>query len=115
VCWLLLAFPAGPVPFVFATLAGSLGTGHSPSLNSLALELADGAAVESGKIFGALSVVNSVCMDMLGPVLFGGLYALTVGTFPSAILIAPFGIMSIALVCSLLIRLQKDDGERESV
>ncbi len=51
--------------------------------------------------------------EIIGPALFGGIYALTVGTYPHAVLIAPVVVISVALVCSMLIRLPKEEAERE--
>jgi hypothetical protein len=59
-----------PVAFTAFTVLSALGSGFSPTLQSVALELyvrrerqlrgEDGSVIESGKLFGALSVVQAL-------------------------------------------------------
>ncbi len=61
ISYLLMALATHPVPFAAASVFGSIGTGFSPSLQSVALELyTQRGGTESGKLFGALSVVQAV-------------------------------------------------------
>lgn len=59
--------PFAPTGFTFALFAmlGSLGSGFSPAVQSAALELytrkfGKNGSVESGKLFGAMSVLQAV-------------------------------------------------------
>jgi hypothetical protein len=81
--------------FTGATALGALGSGFQPVMQSLVLAL-HGARTEStdvngsgsGSVFGALSLVQALASQVLGPALYGTLYASTVGTFPAAIFVA---------------------------
>ncbi|GAA5901584.1 uncharacterized protein JCM6883_000266 [Sporobolomyces salmoneus] len=66
-----------PVPFLLSTLLQSLGSGASPTLQSLAL--AHSTPRDSGRLFASFSVVQSIASQVLGPILFGTTFINTVG------------------------------------
>ncbi|KAF9053900.1 MFS general substrate transporter [Hymenopellis radicata] len=86
ISYLLMALANHPIPFAAASVLGSFGTGFSPSLQSVALELyTQRGGTESGKLFGALSVVQAVSSQIIGPPLYGFVFVSTVSTFPTAL------------------------------
>ncbi|GJE93806.1 MFS general substrate transporter [Phanerochaete sordida] len=93
------AFPlmARPAGFMAAMGAGALGAGFNPTVQSLAVEVyaARGGAGETGKLFGALGVVQALCAYMLGPALFG---VICVNTFATA----PATLFFVATACTML-------------
>lgn len=64
--WAVLPFAPTGIIFILVIMVGALGAGLVPAINSVALEIysrrveKSGAIVESGKLFGALSVLQSV-------------------------------------------------------
>lgn len=64
--WAILPFAPTGIVFILVIMLGAVGAGLGPAINSVALEIysrrvrKSGAVVESGKLFGALSVVQSV-------------------------------------------------------
>ncbi|KAF5350841.1 hypothetical protein D9757_012837 [Collybiopsis confluens] len=58
----------------------------------------------TGKLLGALSTLQATGQMILGPMIFGLLYANTVGFFPKAIFVVAGGILTTVLVCALFIR-----------
>ena len=63
------------VCFVVSPLAGV-----APSINSLALHL-NTSKRETGRMLGAMSTVGTLGHTILGPLLFGNVFALTVGYY----------------------------------
>ncbi|KIK55823.1 hypothetical protein GYMLUDRAFT_47565 [Collybiopsis luxurians FD-317 M1] len=118
--------------FVLASGLSSVGSGFLPACQSLALcivqarQLPDRIEGENGdhvddedtteqdgknqtntstgKLFGALSTLQAVGQMILGPMIFGLLYANTVAYFPKAIFVVAGGFLTAVLVCSFLIR-----------
>ncbi|KAJ7150962.1 major facilitator superfamily domain-containing protein [Mycena crocata] len=102
--------PTGLLFVVFIAL-GSLGAGLVPAINSVALALytqqtkLKNGTVESGKLFGALSVVQSLFAYILGPAMYGSIYAATVATAPRTIFFVAFGNAFVAFVLLTFVRL----------
>ncbi|GAA5820118.1 hypothetical protein JCM11491_007247 [Sporobolomyces phaffii] len=65
------------LPFLVATWVQSLGSGASPTLQSLAL--AHASPRDAGRLFASLSVVQSLASQVLGPVVFATTFIHTVG------------------------------------
>ncbi|KAJ7632793.1 major facilitator superfamily domain-containing protein [Roridomyces roridus] len=102
--------PFAPTGFIFTlfTMVCSFGTAFSPAVQSTALELYTrkiGGRNESGKLFGALSVVQALAGQILGPSLYGTVYMKTVGTFPKAIFFVSITNLLISFICLGLVRL----------
>ncbi|KAJ7484399.1 major facilitator superfamily domain-containing protein [Mycena latifolia] len=115
------ALPFAPtgLAFIFFTMLGSMGGGLNPAINSVALEIysrkfRENEPVESGKLFGALSVVQSVFTQILAPPLYGLIYAATVATFPRTIFFVALGTSIIAFALLSCVRL-RPDGRAEDV
>lgn len=61
--YIIFPFATAPWGFITTLAINSLGAGFVPAVQALALELyrfRDGASAESGKLFGALSIVRAV-------------------------------------------------------
>ncbi|KZT56416.1 MFS general substrate transporter [Calocera cornea HHB12733] len=96
----------GPTSWTIATLFGAFGGGYSPAMQSLALGLLKNED-ETGRLFGAMSVMSALCTQVLGPALFGTLFALTVGVFPKMVFVAACVCAGTALICLFCIRIPK--------
>ncbi|KAJ6623481.1 hypothetical protein B0H10DRAFT_2162474 [Mycena sp. CBHHK59/15] len=86
---------------------------------SVALELYSGkggldGTVESGKLFGALSVVQALCSQILGPSIYGLVYVKTVATFPKAIFFVSIGSVVVSFICLSLVSHIPDHGARDA-
>ncbi|GAA5987261.1 hypothetical protein JCM5350_008122 [Sporobolomyces pararoseus] len=75
----LISLSPHPTPplFLLATFIQSLGSGASPTIQSLAL--AHSSPRDSGKLFASFSVVQSLSSQVVGPILFGTTFINTVG------------------------------------
>ncbi|KAF7323613.1 MFS domain-containing protein [Mycena kentingensis (nom. inval.)] len=108
----LLPFAQTTVVFILFLSLGSFASGMSPALNSVALELythqvgVDGAA-ESGKLFGALGVVQALLGSTIGPSFYGAIYATTLKTAPKTLFFVALGNAALALVVLMFVRLPK--------
>ncbi|OCB86786.1 MFS general substrate transporter [Sanghuangporus baumii] len=132
ICYALI--PLAPSAGVFSALGcvAAWGGGFPPAVQALALEtyikristnLGDQQAdeqrrlngkgktkegeAEMGRLFGALSVVQSMCSQIFGPTLFGVTYAATVGTYPTTIFWLSTLCVTLALIFMLLVHLPR--------
>ncbi|EPQ58298.1 MFS general substrate transporter [Gloeophyllum trabeum ATCC 11539] len=97
--------------FTLAAVLGSLGGGFGPAAQSLALELyARQGGRETGRLFGAWSVVQVLASQVLGPAVYGVTYVRTVRTVPQAIFFLSAGGVALSFLLLALIRLPKEDG-----
>ncbi|KAG5951431.1 hypothetical protein E4U53_003107 [Claviceps sorghi] len=55
-----------------------------------------------GRVFGAIGMMHAL-VRVIAPVIFNGIYAATVATYPRAIFVALVGLFSFALLCSFLV------------
>ncbi|KAF8656267.1 hypothetical protein AX16_002703 [Volvariella volvacea WC 439] len=101
--------------FVMATALSSMGSGTLPAVQSLALCIVQLRALRSGnptggsdestgKLLGALAVLQAIGQMVLAPMLFGLIYSETVATYPKAIFTTAAGILFLALVLVLLVQ-----------
>jgi len=103
--------------FVLASSLSSFGTGVAPSIQSLALlinqsrvipepreEGEEECAVTVGKLFGALAVLQAIGQMILGPLLFGIIYSITVAALPKAVFIFSGAILTLSLLLICLVR-----------
>lgn len=64
--YVLMGLAESALPFTMFTLLASLGTGFGPAVQAVALELySRRGETETGKLFGALSVVNALWLVVL--------------------------------------------------
>ncbi|KAF7318055.1 hypothetical protein HMN09_00313200 [Mycena chlorophos] len=109
-------FRSSQTLFVMASWIAAWGAGLIPSIRSLALtimqtrallEAGEGvepAAVDIGKLFGSISMLQSIGQMILGPTLFGLIYSSTVATYPKAVFGTAIGILAVGLCATLLVR-----------
>ncbi|KAG1782638.1 major facilitator superfamily domain-containing protein [Suillus placidus] len=100
-----MIFASNGLVFVSGAVLQSLGAGYSPASPSI--------RARSGRLFGAISVIQALGAQILGPALFGFVYSKTVATFPSAIFILTVVLMMISLVLLALVHppTSEDDAE----
>ncbi|KAJ7698588.1 major facilitator superfamily domain-containing protein [Mycena rosella] len=115
-----LAFAPTGFLFLLFTMLGALGGGVSTAIKSVALDIYSGKfrknePVESGKLFGALSVVQSVFSEIIGPPLYGLIYASTVATFPRTIFFVALGSWVVAFALLNCIKLRPEVPDSEDV
>lgn len=84
-----------PTSFLVLTAVQSFGGGASPALQSLAL--AHASPRDSGRLFASLSVLQALCAQVIGPLIFGSVFFKSVGWFPEAI----FGVGALFFAGSL--------------
>ncbi|TFK55076.1 MFS general substrate transporter [Heliocybe sulcata] len=106
--------PLAPTGRAFTALSvfGSFGAGFGPAAQSLALEIyTRQGGRETGRLFGAWSVVQVVASQVIGPALYGVTYMRTVETVPAAIFwVSAAGVLgSFGLL--MFIRLPADGAE----
>ncbi|CAK5272811.1 unnamed protein product [Mycena citricolor] len=112
ICAMLPWAPSGVI-FIAILSFGCLGSGFGPAIHSVALELfshkvgKETAAVESGKLFGALGVGQALFGTLIGPPLYGFVYAATVATFPATIFYLSLVFVTISFILLHLIRLPR--------
>ena len=78
---------------------------------------ASAASSSVGKIYGAMSVIQALCSQILGPQIYGWTFVATIQTRPEAIFWLSTGMIGVAFVGMMLIRLmgpQADDAERNT-
>lgn len=100
----LLATNPSPMAFVLLSVGLTLGSGSAPAANSLALSLVP-SSQETGRLFGALSVLSALGTTLLGPLIFGSIYASTVGWYAPTIFAVAAGILAVAIALICCIRL----------
>ena len=69
VAYTFMALATKPVPFTLFAMLGSFGAGFPPAIQSVALELFTQreGQLETGKLFGALSVLSALRYDSTSP------------------------------------------------
>jgi len=92
--------------FACGAVLQALGIGYSPAVQAFALEVYSrrGGKGEAGKLFGAISVVQALGSQILGPSLLGFVYYKTVATSPRAIFLLTAVFMVVSLVLLALVR-----------
>ncbi|WVF67324.1 hypothetical protein IAT40_002075 [Kwoniella sp. CBS 6097] len=109
--YVLMSFALPPSQFILCSVFTTLGAPATPAINSLALSLLPDAS-QSGKLFGALSVLQAMGSSLLSPLLFGTLFATTVGTWPQAIFALTALYLILTQTAMLFVRL--DRGKHRS-
>ncbi|KZT71313.1 MFS general substrate transporter [Daedalea quercina L-15889] len=104
----LMALAHSGALFTAWSVLGAFGSGLGPSVSSVATALyTRNGGKELGKLFGALSVVQIICSQVVGPFLYGLTFMHTVKTFPQAVFVLSIGSLTLALVFLMFIRLPK--------
>ncbi|KAF4576704.1 hypothetical protein EYR36_004683 [Pleurotus pulmonarius] len=103
-----MAMAQTPLPFTIFAMVGSFGAGFSPAIQSAAIELyVRRGGRENGKLYGALSVVQALSSQILGPAIFGFTYVRTVATYPRAIFFLSVAAVFSAFVLLGFVRIPK--------
>ena len=107
----VLALNVSASTFVIISLVLTLGSADSPAFSSLALSLLPSSR-EAGRLFGALSVIHAIGGTLISPLLFGTLFAYTVGTYAPTVFALATGLLFIALIITFMIRLPEVESPR---
>ncbi|KAF5373858.1 hypothetical protein D9758_000672 [Tetrapyrgos nigripes] len=98
------------IPFLLFGMLGSLGSGFSPAVQSVTVELySHRGGDESGKLFGALSVIQALSSQILGPAVYGLVYMKTVATAPRTIFFISVSSVLISLISISFVRLPRSE------
>lgn len=106
--------------FVAFSVVSSFSAAAHPTLQSLALGFASMSSDESvrnagaGAIFGATSAILSAGQMIVGPIVFGGLYARTVASFPKAVFVFAAASVFSALLLLSTLEVPKPAGRRRT-
>ncbi|KAK2466711.1 hypothetical protein APHAL10511_000969 [Amanita phalloides] len=104
------------LPFVLSSVLLWLGSGVNPALQSAALAIyTRRGETESGRLFGALSVIQALCSHIIGPSLFGFVYATIVAWFPQGIFFISMIILSISFLLLCIVQLPSIEPPGDSV
>ncbi|TCD62171.1 hypothetical protein EIP91_007254 [Steccherinum ochraceum] len=104
----LIPFTNDPIVFTALSVANSYSSGHTPAAQSVTLALyAQRGGTESGKLLGALGVLQVLCSSILGQALFGMTYVKTVATFPATIYFVTSAVIAVSFVLLVLVRVPK--------
>ncbi|KAF5315849.1 hypothetical protein D9611_005020 [Ephemerocybe angulata] len=105
----LMVLFASQDAFAVYSVLGAMGVGFSPAVQTLALAMyARRGGTETGRLFGALSVVQALAGQILGPAIYGFIFIRTVVIFPRAIFVAGFVCVTLSLILLSFIRLPPD-------
>lgn len=100
-----IIFTTTATHFLLCTVAQGLGAGGHPAMSSLCLMFAD--PKETGKLMGAVAVLQIMFSQILGPLFFNGVFAATVDTFPEAIFVLGTALYFVTLVFLVLVRVRR--------
>ncbi|VDC07435.1 unnamed protein product [Peniophora sp. CBMAI 1063] len=107
VCGLALAKRS--VAFNVAIASASLGSGFLPTIQSFALEAyRRRGGTESGRLFGALAVIQVLGTQILGPLMFGFVFAESIEELPKLIFVVGDVLLFISFIVMLFIRVPHD-------
>ncbi|KAF9469433.1 major facilitator superfamily domain-containing protein [Collybia nuda] len=115
IAYVLMGLSTTSGSFTAASLLGATGAGFNPAVQTVALGMFLGmtgagtgeGSGESGRLFGALSVVQALCSQILGPAGYGLVYMKTAGTFPRAIFLVSGGTVGLALGLLAFVKLRQ--------
>ncbi|KIR98789.1 hypothetical protein L804_03403 [Cryptococcus deuterogattii 2001/935-1] len=102
--WFILSFGTSESAFIILTALTTFGSPATPAANSLALSLLPDPS-QSGRLFGALSVVHALGATLISPLMFGMLFASTVEDYAAAVFALAAAFVGGALVCMLCVRI----------
>jgi MFS family permease len=94
-------FSRSPAPFIASAMVTAFGGLGSATSQSVITKHVPQDRV--GRVLGAVGMLQAL-VRVIGPVVFNGLYAATVGSYPQAIFVACAGLFTFALFCSLLVK-----------
>lgn len=99
-----------PLLFGLSSGFGALGVGFNPAVQSVALALyARRGGIETGKLFGALSLIQAISSQILAPFIYGIVYVNTVAIYPRMVFFVSVAALSTSYCLLSLVRLPKDN------
>ncbi|KAG6836783.1 hypothetical protein H0H93_003204 [Arthromyces matolae] len=108
ISYAVMALAPTALVFTGSTILTSLGAGLNPALQSVALALyRRRGGTESGKLFGAMSVVQALSGQIISPAMYGFVYSKTVATFPRGIFVLTVVAITFAFVLLAFVRLPR--------
>ncbi|KAG5734504.1 hypothetical protein E4T56_gene5957 [Termitomyces sp. T112] len=111
VSYSLMAWAPTPLVFTGSSMMTSMGAGLNPALQSVALALyRRRGGMESGRLFGAISVLQALSSQIISPAIYGLLYTKTVATFPRGIFILSMSTITCSFVLLMFVRLPSKNG-----
>jgi hypothetical protein len=114
IAYAAMSFAVSATAFTALTAVVTFGSGSAPASTSLALALLPSQR-DAGKLFGGLAMVNALSSTLLGPLVFGSVFASTIGTYPTAVFAMSGIIMLIAQIVLFFVRVpgavQQDQAE----
>ncbi|KAI6041357.1 hypothetical protein EDC04DRAFT_3139897 [Pisolithus marmoratus] len=112
-CWVMATATSGAI-FAVGTVVGALSVACLPTIQALSLEVYypggnSGAATRggqagTGRLLGALSVLQALGSQIIAPAVYGFVYSRTVATFPQAIMLVTACCFTVALVLLAFVR-----------
>lgn len=107
-----LALNPSQTGFIILSTLVTFGSASSPTANSLALSLLPNSS-ESGRLFGGLAVLHAMGSTIISPLLYGTVFASTVGTYAPTIFILAGANLFLAWLMFAFVRLEKKDDDAE--
>jgi MFS family permease len=98
--------------FVILSVFATFGSASSPTANSLALSLLPSSS-EAGRLFGGLAVLHALGATIISPLMYGTVFAATVGTYAPTVFIIASCILGSSWILFALVRLDKKEGDTE--
>lgn len=109
-----MSFAPSGILFTVAGSAAALSTGVRPALQSIALAVySSQGGKESGRLFGALTVLQALGTSVFGPGLLGFAYWHTVGWLSQALFFVAAGTSAIGFLLLQFVRLPDQDDTRD--
>lgn len=107
-----LALNPSQTGFIILSTLVTFGSASSPTANSLALSLLPNQN-EAGRLFGGLAVLHALGSTIVSPLLYGNVFAATIGIYAPTI----FGLAAVNLflawIMFALVRLEKKEEDTE--
>lgn len=112
---LMVVYPSRKI-FVIFGLFGAMGIGFSPAMQTLAMAMySRRGGTETGRLFGALSVVQALAGQILGPAVYGFVYIRTVVVFPRGIFLAALLCIIVSCILMSFVRLPSDEQLQKEI
>ncbi|KAG6330429.1 hypothetical protein ID866_8658 [Astraeus odoratus] len=110
----IMATATSGTVFAIGTMIGSVSVAFSPLAQALALEIYGatgkkpaqrGGRGDVGRLFGAMSVLQALGSQIIGPAAYGFVYSRTVATFPQAIMLVSVFTFTVAFTLLAFVRI----------
>jgi len=112
---IIMTLASTPEVFFFGGIVWGLFSGFPAAMQSAALEVyRRSGGKETGKLFGALSVMQSFGAEIIGPSLFGSIYTATVSSYPQAIFAVGAAVEVLSILVTIPIRVRPMSIDAES-